>query len=289
MDDLSVARRRYADSIRQAAGLRSERLDRAFAQVPRENFLGPGPWKILRPPDLWKYQDTPNDDPAHIYDDVLVALDPARLLNNGLPSGLARWIDALDLKEGEAVLHAGCGAGYYSAIIACVVGESGRVMAIEVDPELAARARTNLAPYPWVQVISGDAAVHDCGEVDGIFINAGATHPLPLWLDSLKPRGRLIFPLIRWPQGGDLRTGPAGWGVMIRVHRLEGAYSAGVVSPVAIFPCAGALDAEADRLLAQSFERGGLAVVHSLRRDVHEADSSCLLHGRGYCFSKATV
>jgi protein-L-isoaspartate(D-aspartate) O-methyltransferase len=289
MNDLSSARRQYADLIRQAAGLQSDRLVRALAQVPRENFLGQGPWKILRPPNVWNYEDTPDDDPVHIYQDVLVALDPDRHLNNGQPSGLAKWIDPLDLREGECVLHAGCGTGYYTAIMACVVGERGHVIAIEVDSELAARARTNLLPYPWVEVIDGDAAGYDCGKVDRILINAGATHPLPLWLDSLKPQGKLVFPLIRWPAGSKLGEGPAGWGVMLRVQRLEGGYGAGLLSPVAIFPCLGAVDPEADRLVAGVFERGGLADVRSLRRDAHDPDGSCLLHGRGYCFSKTTV
>jgi protein-L-isoaspartate O-methyltransferase len=31
-------------------GLQSEALVRAFASVPREDFVGPGPWKLLRPP-----------------------------------------------------------------------------------------------------------------------------------------------------------------------------------------------------------------------------------------------
>ncbi len=43
-----------------ADGLRSETLVRAFASVPREDFVGPGPWKVLRPPDVWRYEVTPD-------------------------------------------------------------------------------------------------------------------------------------------------------------------------------------------------------------------------------------
>jgi protein-L-isoaspartate(D-aspartate) O-methyltransferase len=234
---------------------------------------------------MWRYLDTPDDHPAHIYDDVLVALHPERHLNNGLPSSLARWIDALDLNEGDTVLHAGCGTGYYTAIIGSVVGQTGRVDAIELDSELAARARSNLVQYPWVRVRHADAAVYQCGEVDAILINAGATHPLALWLDSLKPNGRLMFPLIRWPKDGALQAPPAGLGVMMRIQLVDFGYRASVVSPVGIFPCAGVLDEEADRLLAEAFAKGGLADVRSLRRDAHRADAICLLHGDGYCFS----
>jgi len=184
-------------------------------------------------------------------------------------------------------MHAGCGSGYYTAIIAHVVGEKGGVIAIEFDSALAAQARTNLKHFPNVEVIAGNAAAYDPGKVDGIFINAGATHPLPLWLDNLKPNGRLVFPLIRWPEGSKFGSGIAGWGVMLRVQRLETSYSARFISQIGIFPCFGALNPEADRLLAEAFERGALTDVRTLRRDAHDSDTSCLLHGSGYCFSNA--
>jgi protein-L-isoaspartate(D-aspartate) O-methyltransferase len=182
-------------------------------------------------------------------------------------------------------LHLGCGTGYYTAIIAYVVGDGGRVMAIEIDPELAARARKGLRAFPWVDTLHGDAALYDACKVDGVFINAGATHPLALWLDSLKPGGRLVFPLVRWPGASKFGSGPAGWGVMLRIQRLDVGYRAKLLSPAGFFPCWGAIDTEADRLLGKALQRGGLMDVRSLRRDVHDPDSACLLHGRGYCFS----
>ena len=39
-------RRFYAEEIAAVAGLRSQVLIKAFATVPREHFLGPGPWKL---------------------------------------------------------------------------------------------------------------------------------------------------------------------------------------------------------------------------------------------------
>ena len=285
MENFSSTRRRYADFIRQRAHLRSERLINALAEVPRENYLGPGPWKILRPPNLGKYEDTPDANPAHVYDDVLVALDPAGSPNNGQPSGLSAWIDSLDLQEGEWVVHAGCGTGYYTAVMAHVVGDKGHVTAIEFDHELAARAKASLAQFQCVEVVSGDASIYDTGETDAIFINAGATHPLPLWLDNLKPRGRLLFPLTQESES----LAPIRFGVMVRVQRLASGYEANIISPVGIFPCFGAIDAEADRLVGKALAEGSLAGVRSLRRDAHVADESCRLHGRGYCFSTRYV
>jgi protein-L-isoaspartate(D-aspartate) O-methyltransferase len=94
----SEARKRYASQVRHKAGLRSERLIEALKGVAREDFLGPPPWEITRLPNLWNREFS--IDLAQIYDDVLVAPDPKRNLNNGLPSALTALIEALELKEG---------------------------------------------------------------------------------------------------------------------------------------------------------------------------------------------
>ena len=39
-------------------------------------------------------------------------------LNNGQPSYLAFCLDNLDLREGDRVLHVGCGVGYYTVMAA---------------------------------------------------------------------------------------------------------------------------------------------------------------------------
>jgi protein-L-isoaspartate(D-aspartate) O-methyltransferase len=191
--DLDTRRQFYAEEVRAVANLQSEALVRAFAKVPREHFLGPGSWEI---PNLagGSYHATPDADPKHLYHNVLVAIDAGRGLNNGLPSALALWFDALDLQEGNRVVHVGCGTGYYSAILAEVVGPNGHVIAIDVDPELASRAQNNLRYLSHVQVLAGDGGEIDIGPNDAIFINAGVTHPRAIWLDALRPGGRLLVP-----------------------------------------------------------------------------------------------
>ena len=147
--DSSEGRRRYATQVRRKAELRSKRLIEALETVAREDFLGPPPWRITRLPNLWNREFS--SDLAQVYDDVVVALDPARHLNNGLPSALTALIDSLELKEGQTVLHAGTGTGYYTALIAHCVGEGGRVVGLELDPQLAKRARENLKQLPQVE------------------------------------------------------------------------------------------------------------------------------------------
>jgi protein-L-isoaspartate(D-aspartate) O-methyltransferase len=99
---LDECRRFYAEEIRFVAHVDSPALVEAFARVPREQFLGPGPWQIVFPNfpfDRTTYKTV--DDARGLYHNVLIALDPARSLNNGQPSALAHWINALDLKTGD--------------------------------------------------------------------------------------------------------------------------------------------------------------------------------------------
>ena len=192
----------YADEIRIAARSGIGCAGCCLPRVPREKFMGPGPWQIASPDmaamalmGLTGEAYLTTDNPRDLYHNVLVALDPDRHLNNGQPSALARWIDALQLRPGDRVYHLGCGVGYYTAIMAEVVGAGGRVAASEVDAGLAARARENLAVYANVSVHAGDGAAFDPGPCDAIFVNAGVTHPHPLWLERLSQGGRLVLPL----------------------------------------------------------------------------------------------
>ena len=187
----SFSRQWYAEELRWNAKLQSERLVKAFATVRREAFLGRGPWHILSPL-VRGYTKTRDADPRHLNHNVLVAIDAHRSLNNGHPSFLASLIDQLNVKEGETVYHVGCGTGYYSAIMAEMVGEDGRVVAVEVDKALARRARRNLKGYRQVEVINADGFAHNPGRVNAILVNAGVTHLSHVWLEILKVKGRLV-------------------------------------------------------------------------------------------------
>jgi protein-L-isoaspartate(D-aspartate) O-methyltransferase len=279
-DDLEQIRRAYAERLRLSARLKSPALVDALARVPRERFLGPGPWQIVHPstpPAGFKYTTTPDANPKHVYADVLVAIDVGRGLNNGQPSGLASWIDALQLRSGERVIHIGCGTGYYTAILAEIVGPTGRVIAVDVDMQFAHRARMNLAGYSHVDVWYGDDVPFEPDSADAVFVNAGATHPLPAWLDVLALGGRLLIPLTA--------TGPDGFstGGMFLLVRTRAGFAARCVSGVAISPCIGMRNSDLNLELWR--RRGTERQVHSFRRDGHEPDNTCWLHTPNGCFS----
>lgn len=287
---LEDCRRFYAEEIRLSANIRSEAMISAFAKVARENFLGPGPWRAASV-DLGvgstTYAETASDDPRHLYHNVPVALDTGRDLNNGQPAALAKWIEALDLRAGNRVFHLGCGVGYYTAIMAEMVGPGGSVVASEIDEELAARARRHLAGYANVSVQAGDGMALDPGLCDAILVNAGVTHPSSRWIDSLREGGHLVVPLT---VAMGMGMGPTlGKGVMARITREAQGFSAKMISFVAIYSCTAGRDPQLEPLLGKALATGALMKMKSLRRDAHEAADTCVLHCRGMCLSSVSL
>jgi protein-L-isoaspartate(D-aspartate) O-methyltransferase len=283
MSDLDLARAYYAEELRAVANLQSEALVRAFAKVPREHFLGPGPWQV-KSPGFKGYWTTKDADPKQLYHNVLVAIDPSRQLNNGHPSFLASLIDRLEVKPIDHVVHVGCGTGYYTAIMAEIVGPEGHVAAIEVDTQLTSQARGNLNDFPNVEVIEGDGGEIDAGPADAILVNAGVTHPRAIWLDSLRPAGRLILPLTVT----DAADGGGGGRVLKIIRQPEG-FTASFISGVGIFSCVGGRDAELNQRLKEAFDRDDWKSVQSLRREPHEPADTCWLHADNFCLSKLAV
>ena len=70
----------YARLIAGNAGTDDPRLIEAFATIERERFVGPGPWKVTD--FAGGYIDTPSNDLAYLYQDVVVALVPERRITS---------------------------------------------------------------------------------------------------------------------------------------------------------------------------------------------------------------
>src|SRR5262252_7518274 len=148
--ELTIVRRAYAKQVTMRYNAAHPRIEAAFAAVRREAFLGPRPWPLLR---FHPYVTTPDDDPVYLYQDVLVGRVSERRLDNGEPSGHAMRMAQADPQPGEHVVHIGAAVGYYTAIIAHMVGRGGRGTAVECDPGLAARLMVNFAGQPNVRAV----------------------------------------------------------------------------------------------------------------------------------------
>ncbi len=285
-DELKIVRRAYAKQITAAVRVADERIEAAFAEVPREDFLGPGPWPIFRMRQA--YVPTPTADPVYLYTDDIVGIVPERHINNGQPSLHAYLLSQAAPRAGEHIVHVGAGAGYYSAIMSKLVTLSGRVTAIEFDPDLAARAQENLTSCRNVSVIQGDGSSVAFDAADVIYVNAGATRPADLWLDRLNDGGRLILPLTT-----DLGFTGSNWsnmhrrGAVFLVTRSGEEFHAKWISPVSIFPCEGMRDVESERALATAFDSGEYRKVTRLYRADDVPSDQCWVRAPGWCLAYA--
>jgi protein-L-isoaspartate(D-aspartate) O-methyltransferase len=286
-DPLAAARRFYSEEIQAVTGLTSPAIVEAFATVPREDFLGDGPWQVcgfdLDPRGV-RYRPTPDADPRHVYHNVAIAIDKSRVLNNGQPGTIAAWIQWLEPSPGDRAIHIGTGTGYYTAILSEVVGRGGSVLGFEVDQGIAARARENLRPYANVTLVCGNAS-ELATTADVILVNAGATHALPCWLDALADNGRILIPLTVESPGISSPVMP-GKGAVLRITRKGGALAAAFGPMVAVYSCATARDPEMNAALGRALMQWKLHEVRSIRREPHTADDSCWAHKEGFCISR---
>jgi protein-L-isoaspartate(D-aspartate) O-methyltransferase len=284
MERLQAHRRLFADLITASAGIpkSDSRLADAMACVPRERFVGPGPWKIFTASGLI---ETPSDDPAFLYQDVVVSVAADRGINNGQPLLHAVCLAALNPEQGQQILHIGAGTGYYTALLSKLVGPAGSVTAYEIEQDLAQRAAINLADACNVTVQHRSGSQGPLPECDAIYVNAGATAPLDVWLDALRLKGRLLFPLA--PTEGPAAL--SGAGAMLLITRVaQDDFDARFVCPAMFIPCVAARDEATSAKLSAAFKRGDYRNVRSLHRN-RAPDETCWCAGNGWWLSTATA
>jgi protein-L-isoaspartate(D-aspartate) O-methyltransferase len=179
-----IARARLARALHDSGRTPSPAVQAAFGSVPRHLFV-------------------PQLDPAAAYaDDALVIKYDAGGLpvsSSSQPAMMAIMAEQLGLEPGHRVLEIGTGSGYNAAVLAHIVGPGGQVVTIDLDPELAGRARDRLraAGYPAVVVRCADGGLGDPERApfDRVIVTAGAWDIAPAWLSQLGPGGRLVLPL----------------------------------------------------------------------------------------------
>jgi protein-L-isoaspartate O-methyltransferase len=102
----------------------------------------------------------------------------------------------LELEPGQRVLEIGAGTGYNAALLRHIVGDGGRVVTVDIDPETATRARRALKGTR-VHVVTGDGREGYArgAPYDRIIVTASASEVPRAWLEQLAEGGLVEVPL----------------------------------------------------------------------------------------------
>lgn len=154
-------------------------VDRAFVAMPRTGFLRPA-----------------ERDRAH-HD---APLPIGHGVTNSQPRTVVDMLRLLDVQPGMSVLDVGSGSGWTTALLAHLVGPTGRVLGVEIIPELAAWGAQNLAAtwQPWAsirQAIRGVLGAPDDAPFDRILVSAEAAVLPRELIAQLADPGVLVMPV----------------------------------------------------------------------------------------------
>jgi protein-L-isoaspartate(D-aspartate) O-methyltransferase len=187
--DVSRIHTALIDELAAAGTVRSRAVEAALRAVPRHLFLPGVPLEEV-------YRDQAI---------VTKCIDGVRVSSSSQPAIMAIMLEQLDVRPGQRVLEIGAGTGYNAALLAHLVGPTGRVVTVDIDADTVESARQHLdaAGFEQVQVVCGDGGLgHPPGApYDRIILTVGAWDIAPAWTEQLRADGRLVLPLaLRGPE-----------------------------------------------------------------------------------------
>lgn len=181
--NISALHQALVDKLKRMGLIRTPPVEAAFRAVPRHLFLPDVPLEKV-------YQDQAI---------VTKRLDDEPVSSSSQPAVMAIMLEQLDLKPGHRVLEIGAGTGYNAALVAHIVGDTGQIITVDIDDDIAKNARQHLAAagFEDVQVVCTDGGFGypSAAPYDRIILTVGAWDIAPAWQEQLKPKGRLLLPL----------------------------------------------------------------------------------------------
>lgn len=201
---------RLVDQLTTKGLLDNPRLRAAFQAVRREHFL-------------------PGVAVDRVYQDDAVTChsgpDGTPLSSASQPTIVAVMLNQLDPQPGDQVLEIGAGSGYNAGLLAHLVAPGGQVTSIEIDSDVAAAARANLARagVEGVVVRTGDGwlGAPDRAPFDRIEATVSVWDVAPAWTQQLTPSGTLVAP-IELHAGIHASVGFARHGRHLRSRSVQG-------------------------------------------------------------------
>ena len=175
--DFGEQRKRLVASMQHAGTIKSRAIADAFMGVKRELFF-PGSLE-------------------QAYVDSAFPIGYGQTISQ--PSTIAVMLEVLEAEKGMKVLEVGSGCGYVIALLSELVGEEGRVLGIELVPELASVSVSNIkkAGIANASVRFGDGtrAMPENALFDRILVSAASGEVPQTLVGQLAPQGKLVAPV----------------------------------------------------------------------------------------------
>ncbi|MBU4204945.1 protein-L-isoaspartate O-methyltransferase [Patescibacteria group bacterium] len=174
------------DSLIQGGWIKTDLVKEAFKKIKREDFL---------PEELKN----------------LAEINEALPIGHGQtisqPLVVAFMLEQLQPKSGEKILDVGSGSGWTTALLAQIVsGEStasqGRVIAVEIVPELKEFGERNVAKYSFIKkgivkflMADGSKGLIKEAPFDKIIASASTDSIPAAWKEQLRVGGKIVAPI----------------------------------------------------------------------------------------------
>jgi len=169
------------DNLIKEGWLKTPQIIEAFRKIKRADFM-----------------------PENMKD--LAEVDEAMPIGQGQtisqPKVVAFMLELLELKAGEKILDVGSGSGWTSALLSEIVGDKGRVVSLELIPELKEFGEKNAAKYGFVEkgtaqfiCCDGSKGYEEESPFDKILASAAARRVPEAWKKQLKVGGRIVAPI----------------------------------------------------------------------------------------------
>jgi protein-L-isoaspartate(D-aspartate) O-methyltransferase len=265
-DEATRLRNKVIDELTADGTVTSKDIEAVMRRVPRHAFA----------------PEAPLEEAYNTYSAVITKEDEhgVAISSVSAPQIQAMMLEQAAVEPGMNVLEYGSG-GLNAAYLAELVGDSGTVTTVDIDPEVTARAIRLLAAngYPQVRVLQADAAqgIPDKAPYDCIMVTAGAWDIPPAWIEELAEGGRLVVPL---RMRGLTRT--------ISFQRLGDHLASTSAKVCGFVPMQGEAEHHEQTLLVAGTEEIGLRFDDGLPGDPSRLDNAVLTE-RAEIWTTATV
>lgn len=171
----------FVERLINISVLRTESIKEAFWNIKRYDFLF-------------------SEDRYRSDDDLPISIGYNQ--TNSQPFTVAFMLELLMPKKGNLILDVGCGSGWTTALLAHIVGASGRVYGLEIVNELVKFAQKNISKYNYiksgrVKILrkNGYKGLPEMHPFDRIIVSASTPQIPTSLIEQLKVGGRMVIPV----------------------------------------------------------------------------------------------